>query len=342
MKKKLIIIISFLLLIYDGFSQSFKYRIVPSYYRNKITNSVNYNFSENSIDLTNYLPKGYVKDGTKDYTIYLQKGLDENRNIVFPNFPVLINDSGLNLSSNSNIYFDKMSKLILKPSSKGSYQMLRVFGKSNVNIINPTLIGDRDYHKGNSGEWGMGISISGSSNITISGANISKCWGDGIYIGHRNVSSRNLIVSNSIIDNNRRNGISVISVSGLHVSNLVISNTNGTNPNSGFVIEPNGVENVIENVVVENLYTFNNKINGVFVHLNKLISEEGKITSISFYDSEDNFSNTPIRVTSSYKGKSNKMKPIKGEVKFQNFKSKNNKGKSVFNKSEYAPSYIIN
>src|SRR5690606_19325967 len=42
------------------------------------------------IKIENFLPKNYVKDGTVDYTNYLQKVLNENKNVVFPNFPIRI------------------------------------------------------------------------------------------------------------------------------------------------------------------------------------------------------------------------------------------------------------
>src|SRR5699024_7536663 len=72
-------------------------------------------------NIVNYLPQNYVKDASVDYTKYIQKALDTNKKIVFPNFPLLINDNGLRLRNGSEVYFNKNSKLILKPSGKESY-----------------------------------------------------------------------------------------------------------------------------------------------------------------------------------------------------------------------------
>ena len=38
-------------------------------------------------------------------------------------------------------------------------------------------------HTGNTGEWGHGIAVFGSTNVTIENVDISQCWGDGIYLG---------------------------------------------------------------------------------------------------------------------------------------------------------------
>src|SRR5690606_36315193 len=143
------------------------------------------------IKIENFLPKNYVKDGTVDYTNYLQKVLNESKNVVFPNFPIRINDTGLVINSGSIILFPVNSKLVLGSSSKSNYEILRIHNKNNITLVNPTIIGDRDNHKGSKGEWGMGISIKDSEGLNIINPKISNCWGDGIYIGKSNSISKN-------------------------------------------------------------------------------------------------------------------------------------------------------
>ena len=62
-----------------------------------------------SIMLTDYLPRNFVRDGSMDYTSFIQIALIKNPNIVFPDFPVLINDSGLEIPSNRTLTFLKGS-----------------------------------------------------------------------------------------------------------------------------------------------------------------------------------------------------------------------------------------
>src|SRR5690606_14017101 len=143
-----------------------KYKVQHTNQKTNSTNSMVMN--KNVVDLTRYLPANYSTSGEIDYTEQIQKGLSENRNVKFPNFPILINDKGLTLSSNSNLYFGENSKIILKGSSKERYEILRMDNVQNITINNPVIEGDRNSHKGNTGEWGMGIAVrGGSKNISI-------------------------------------------------------------------------------------------------------------------------------------------------------------------------------
>src|SRR5690606_12146781 len=163
-----------------------------------------------------------------------------------------------------------------------------------VQIISPVIIGDIESHRGNSGEWGMGIAIRSSKNIVISSPHISNCWGDGIYVGEnqKNGPSRDIQISNAVIDNNRRNGISITSVNTLQITNSIISNSNGTLPMTGIDIEPGNENEEIKNVVISNVTTFNNHKAGIVVNLSKL-SANGKKdhnVSINIDSHKDEFS----------------------------------------------------
>src|SRR5690606_7605443 len=117
--------------------------------------------------LTKYLPTNYVKDGTVDYTKYIQKGIDENQKVVLPDFPILINKNGLFLRSNQTIDFQKNSLLRMQPNGEERYGLLNLENVRNVIINNPALEGDKYKHLGKKGEWGMGINVLSSVNIKI-------------------------------------------------------------------------------------------------------------------------------------------------------------------------------
>src|SRR5690606_33584071 len=136
----------------------------------------------------NALPAGYVKDGTVDYTCYLQSEIKKYSVIVFPAFAIQVNDKGLLIRSNRKIYFTEGSELRLKPTSKSKYDVIKIDRVSNVTLIGPKIIGDRNKHIGTSGEWGNGIGIYSSSNIYMENPRVYDCWGDGIYIGRRDNS----------------------------------------------------------------------------------------------------------------------------------------------------------
>jgi len=285
--------------------------------------------SNNLVDITKYLPNNPNKEGKVDYTEYLQKGINENRAILMPNFPILINDNGLDIPNNTLVVFNLNSQIKLSPSDKTNYQVLRMHNKSNVTVYSPKIIGDRYEHLNTKGEWGMGISIVSSSNISIYNANITNCWGDGIYLGQRNgKTNENIKIEHALIDNNRRNGISVISVDGLEMSNVIISNTNGTSPESGLDFEPNHNSEFLKNINVNNLYTFNNKTNGVVVYLARLRGSVQKDVSITINNHTDRYSRISLGYSSVVIQNKNDKQidvPLKGFINYINVDSYNSK-----------------
>ncbi|WP_353164649.1 right-handed parallel beta-helix repeat-containing protein [Empedobacter brevis] len=277
----------------------------------------------NPTDLTKYLPKGYDTTGKTDYTSYLQKGLDSNDNVLIPNFPILVNKNGLKLSNNQTVNFQSKSKLVMMPNAETNYGILHIVKVKNVKVINPILVGDRDKHTGTKGEWGMGISILSSQNIQIINPSIKNCWGDGIYIGEDRTLKQpnvNIKISGGIIDNNRRNGISVISVKGLEIKDIEICNTNGVNPMSGIDIEPNNNRQFLQNIVLSNIKTVNNKNEGVKVYLKYYVGSKNEI-SIDIENLNDSKSLNGLTYSGVLKEDFLKAKNMKGYIKVKNFKS---------------------
>ncbi|EFK35846.1 Pectate lyase superfamily protein [Chryseobacterium gleum] len=277
------------------------------------------------------LPKGYVKDGSVDYTAYIQKAIDGNSKVMMPDFPLMT--SGIFAQSNSQIYFQKNSSLILKPTADVRYQIISLHAVENVKIYNPTLIGDRDRHLGSKGEWGFGIDIRGSRNIEIYNANISDCWGDGIVLVKtmRNMRSgvakenifptENINIIGGFINNVRRNGITIAGGKDIIIKNLLIANINGTNPMAGIDIEPDDSSNILENINIENV-----KINNVNVGIDLNLPQYGnqnisKSVTISCKDISVENANSGIYIAG-YKDKPN-IKEMTGYFKVDNFVTNN-------------------
>ncbi|WP_343686355.1 right-handed parallel beta-helix repeat-containing protein [Chryseobacterium gleum] len=248
----------------------FTYKEVPASFlkTEDISSSVNL-LKNKAFKVVDILPTNYKKDASQDYTMYLQKAIDENAVVLLPDFPILVNDKGIKLNNNSVLLFDNNSQLKLKPTDKGGYAIININNKKNVSIYNAKIIGDRNEHLGTKGEWGMGISINDASDVKVYNAVIKNCWGDGIYIGGKNFSN-NVTISGGLIDNNRRNGISIIGGDNILLQDLVISNSNGANPQTGIDLEPNNQQNKKLNVSLKSILTFNNKLNGLSFYLDNL------------------------------------------------------------------------
>lgn len=234
------------------------------------------------------LPANYVKDASVDYTFIIQAALKKYNNVVFPAFPLLINDSGLNIESNKNIYFLQGSELRMMPSIKKSFYILRIRGANHVNLYNPVLKGDRYQHLGTTGEWGMGLSILGSSNVKVFNARITECWGDGIYIAdNEGIPCKNIQISNSSVSRNRRDGISVISVDGLKMENIYAGFSDGTKPLAGINFEPNDFKDELKNISLNKINTEANLGAGIQISMSNLYGGSNKTIGINISNHTD-------------------------------------------------------
>lgn len=252
------------------------------------SHSTNNGITANSHYILKDLPPNYVKDASVDYTSIIQAALNKYNHVVFPAFPLLINDSGLNIGSNKALSFLPGSELRMMPSIKKNFYILRMRGVSNVTLYNPVLKGDRYQHLDNVGEWGMGISILGSSNIKVFNAHITECWGDGIYIGDNNgIPSKNIQISNSYVSRNRRDGISVVSVDGLKMENIYAGYSNGTKPLAGINFEPNNSKDELKNISLNKINTEANLGAGIQISMSNLYGGSNKIIGINISNHTD-------------------------------------------------------
>jgi hypothetical protein len=166
---------------------------------------------------------------------------------------------GLNVPSGKtlNVY----GYLQALPNGEPHSSIINVNGATGVTInVAGQIIGDRDIHIGTAGEWGMGISLINSSDVTITGPGIIwKCWGDGIYV----IGCSNVKVSGINSLNNRRNDMSVISVDGLSVTQSAFNNAKGTAPQCGIDLEPDNANEFIKNVDISGCQFVGNSGAGV-------------------------------------------------------------------------------
>ncbi|MDM1465221.1 hypothetical protein HX045_15525 [Myroides odoratimimus] len=279
------------------------------------------------VDLVKYLPENFSEKGDIDYTDYLQKGFDENDNLLLPNFPILINAKGLNLKSNQIVSFQNSSILIMKENDLTKYGMLNVINKDNVTINNATLIGDKDIHKGTKGEWGMGIKILSSSNVFIKEPIIKKTWGDGIYIGELNVvekrdiskksfTNNKITIKGGVIEDCLRNGISIISGIDIFIDGITIKNMSTKAPRAAIDIEPNTKFNKIRNVSITNVITRDN-FNGIVIMLVNLIDTNAVDIGTVLIENHSDFNSKSSLVIANYANKlerKDKLKSLKGEI----------------------------
>ena len=233
------------------------------------------NLDDNLIDRgVNVKDFGVKGNGVTNDTEALQNVLNTYKKVYIPDGDYLVStDIGLELSNDTTLEFSENARIITTASSLGSYQILKIIGKNNIKVINPTIEGDSAKHIGTTGEWGHGIVITSSTNIDLYNTTVSNCWGDGIYYGANDlVNNENIHLHGTTkIYNCGRQGISVISGVDCTIDELIVDGITRTKPSAGIDFEPNnkgeivsnfnvGVLNVKNSLIGLNTYAIANKV----------------------------------------------------------------------------------
>jgi parallel beta-helix repeat protein len=255
---------------------------IKDYINNILTPEIDSNSGLN-IGIVNVMSYGAKGDGVTNDTASINATFDSLAGggvVVIPGGTYMIDvvtDSrdrpstgGIRVPSNVTLFIhpDATLKAITNDSEK--YAVLRLLDATNVLIYGGgTIEGERSTHTGVGGEWGNGIMINGGSDITIESINIKDCWGDGIFFGSGTGSlgdpSINVKIKNVVIDNVRRNGISVIYGERLTIDGCEIRNTNGTAPECAIDIEPEflSVGYTVRGITINNCNFIDNNADGV-------------------------------------------------------------------------------
>ncbi|WP_426690161.1 right-handed parallel beta-helix repeat-containing protein [Rhodanobacter ginsengiterrae] len=263
--------------------------IVPAVMRSSVLSSDSFGsvHSERELGLT------ALGDGRRDATSAIQSLIDSFRDgggeISIPSGTYSINaDIGVSLHSGVHLKLASDAILVAQASKSASYAVIRIVGVKDASVIGGRIRGDRDIHIGAGGEWGMGVLILGSENITISNVSASGCWGDGFYIGSLTRGRlRSLCRGVNLIEvistNNRRQGLSITGCQTAKVIGSSFSSTGGTPPSTGIDLEPNASD-LVDDVLIENCIVSNNTGFGIVASkgssnieiANCTISENGK------------------------------------------------------------------
>ena len=164
---------------------------------------------------------------------------------VYPN-------RGLLIPSHSHWVCHPDTRFRALPNGAGSYEILHLHNVTDIVIEGngARCVGERSQHTGATGEWGMGVSIRGTANVMVSDLGADDCWGDGFYIGStpEQAFCQDTILLRPFGDNNRRQGLSLISARGFLCEDSYFSNVNGVAPAWGIDVEPNSPDEFLEDV----------------------------------------------------------------------------------------------
>lgn len=162
-------------------------------------------------------------------------------------------NGGAALSVSSSTTLEINGVIHLLPNEHRISYVVLVKGNNIIIKGRGQIVGDKMTHLGKTGEWGMGINLDKASHVRITGLTVKDCWGDCIYVGGK---SKDVRIDNCILNNGRRQGISITSGRDITISDCMITNVCGTAPQYAIDIEPNegdDCDNIrIDNVVIEN------------------------------------------------------------------------------------------
>ncbi|AIF51815.1 right-handed parallel beta-helix repeat-containing protein [Pelosinus sp. UFO1] len=171
------------------------------------------------------------------------------------------------------------------PNNSDTYAVFNLSNVENVVIAGGTI----------KGEWGHCIKIiEGCNNIKIDSVITQDGWGDGIYLGSNMTINylKNVLVTNVISTNNRRQGLSIVSCDGVIIRDSDFTNQNGTAPESGIGIEPNHWEThkgiAPKNIIIENCLLSGNMEKGFMLRLNGLKRKVFILVMVSLANLLDN------------------------------------------------------
>ena len=179
------------------------------------------------------------------------------------------------IPNNSNILLDADVTVRATPGYTQNQRLLSISEVNNVTIIGTPGRSIFQMLKAEytSGEYRHCLAITGANNVNISGIECNDSGGDGLYIsGGSQGYSSNINVVNSTFNNNRRQGLSLISGRHVTISNCRFTHTAGTAPSDGIDMEPNLPADSLQDIIIENSSAIGNDGNGVVFALSNLNS----------------------------------------------------------------------
>ena len=220
---------------------------------------------------------GALGNGVHDDTAAIQAAIDSlpatGGTVFVPAGHYMINaTNGIKLHSHTRLKMDTMATLEVIPTSANRYMLIQIYNATDVRVVGGNLVGERYRHMGTSGEWGYGINVTASTNVVLKDVKISNFWGDGIWIGAKDVNkvhvrSDYVTVNGVVSSNNRRQGLSIGPAQHVYIVNSTFQNTNGTLPEAGIDIEPM-TEGLTNTIRLENNTFAGNNGNGIEMHAN--------------------------------------------------------------------------
>ena len=272
-----------------------------------------------SVNLPDYGLAGQGADDTEVFHRALNAAAAKKQALRVPASRIPYTVEPLTVPSNTHLILE--AGVVIQAAPGYGYQdhMINIDNVSNVTIIGHGATLRMRKFEYLEGEHRHCISVEGSENVVIQGVNCSDSGGDGIYIAGSTTRpySSNIVIEHVVADNNRRQGLSIISAQNLWVRHCRFINTNGSAPEDGIDIEPNWPTERLVNINIEDCETANNKGDGVCVSIGRMKETSTEVSIVVRHHSDS----SPGK--SGYQAFGGRSAKVKGSVTFENCVSKN-------------------
>jgi hypothetical protein len=272
---------------------------------------------------------GIVGDGVTNFSNKIQTLLNNNRypSIFFPKGTSSYRINSIKIPSNKNLQFEEGTVVEGLGQLAEHERMVSIFDVDNVTIKGYNVVFKDQKSAYTSGQQKHIFVIQGSNNIIIEGLAAKNSGGDGFYIGsgNRQKFSENVKLINIISDNNRRQGLSIVSGKNIEVINPIISNTNGVAPGAGIDIEPNFPYEFLEGIRITNPKTRNNQGPAIMVSPLALVGTENIVDIVvsNHVDDGSHYGFLVTSATASLAGSIVNENPVYKNNKYSGFVARN-------------------
>jgi hypothetical protein len=190
--------------------------------------------------------------------------------------------------NNKTFIFENAVKLIAASGYGLDDCLFKLRFCNNVKLIGTNTLFRMQKQEYTTGEFRHCFAIADCDNIEASNFIMQDSGGDGVFIAAfaappAKQYSENIILRNIICDNNRRQGISLISVQNLLLEHCSFKNTKGTLPEAGLDLEPDAATERLVNIEFRRCSFTNNFGNGIQLAMLNLRNTSTPI-SVTFND----------------------------------------------------------
>lgn len=243
-----------------------------------------------TVVLTSFGTAGRGADDTAIFQKSLNKAAIKGQILEIPTG--IYNVRPLYIPANSSVVLDPGTVIQATPGYGENDHLVNISDVQNVSISGTPgqsifRMSKTEYR---TGEFRHCLAIEGATNVTIDGIQCNDSGGDGAYIGvGRQGYSANIKILNSGFDNNRRQGLSLISGRNIVISNCTFTNTSGTAPSAGIDIEPNRASDFLQDIVIDSSSSIGNEGSGLVFGIQRLNATSPPISiKVSNFKSEKN------------------------------------------------------